>query len=104
MLSYIALALVSLVFTLVDAQFTTVGSCTVENVAAAVARLPARNNCSLAVYRVVNAGNLGLTNEEIASDLKAVCNADCGGRFAKFAATCGNEGKNLAYNYADKFR
>lgn len=58
MLSYITLALVALVFTSVDAQFTTVGSCSAETVTASVVRIPAGNNCCLAAYRVVNAGSL----------------------------------------------
>ncbi len=96
MLSYIAIGL-ALALASADAQFTTVGSCSAETVAAVVAKIPGNDVCNMAGYRIVNAGNLGLSLDSITDDLASVCNGACGGTLSKFLSTCGTEGRSFAY-------
>ncbi len=51
----------------------------------------------MAGYRIVNAGNLGLSLDSLTNDLATVCNGACGGTLSKFLSTCGTEGRSFAY-------
>ena len=96
MLSYTAIVFTILALS-VDAQFSTIGTCSQEIVAASLARIPNSETCGAAVFNLTAAATLNITNDDLAPLLSTVCNPDCGGRFAKFATSCGPIGDNLAY-------
>ena len=96
MLSYTAIVFTILALS-VDAQFSTIGTCSQEIVAASLARIPNSETCGAAIFNLTATATLSITNDDLAPLLSTVCNPDCGGRFAKFATSCGPIGDNLAY-------